>query len=64
MLKWCKIAEGWDVRMGGNFKISCCRGQMLLVACDRMKLTDLNRNYVDKMVKPDWSNFPRHIDKI
>ena len=29
--------------MGGNFKISCCRGQMLLIACDRMKLTDPNR---------------------
>ena len=24
--------------MGGNFKISCRRGQRLLVACDRMKL--------------------------
>ena len=20
-------------------------------------------SYVDKMVKPDWSNFPRHIEK-
>ena len=29
--------------MDGNFRISCRRGQMLLVACDKMKLTDPDR---------------------
>ena len=47
--------------MDGNFKISCRRGQMLLVACDGMKLK--TGTCVDRMVKPDWSNFPRYIER-
>ena len=30
---------------------------------EKKKKNLFGRSYVDKMVKPDWSNFPRHIER-